>query len=73
MSKNDRNSEELEAQLNKRYKKLQGEFRMLQASFKNYRGSVQEEMQEQWRLKARISLFEKKLMMFNRQNMYFYG
>ncbi|CAK8673219.1 unnamed protein product [Clavelina lepadiformis] len=60
MSKNDRNSKELEAQLNKRYEKLQGEFRMLQASFKNYRGSVQEEMQEQWRLKKEDMDWERR-------------
>jgi len=48
---------EVEAAAKKRYEELRSEYRLLQASFKNFRSHLQDEMNGQWNFKVNYRLY----------------
>lgn len=47
---------ELHEEARQKYDKLTSEYRLLQASFKNYRSTLQEELNAQWKIKVSIAV-----------------
>lgn len=52
--------EEIQDELQRQYKTLEKEYKLLQASFRNYKGKLSEDMEEKWKNKRREFDWEKQ-------------
>lgn len=52
--------EEIQDELQRQYKSLEKEYKLLQASFRNYKGKVSEDMEEKWKNKRKEFDWEKQ-------------